>query len=86
MPELQEEGAFSVLSELAGGQESCIPLSLGKGTAPSRGFFLKVRVRHGRGFRCERPGDVGGSCGEFCAPRPHLLLRAAEPALGCRPR
>lgn len=82
MPELQEEGAFSVLSELAGRQESCVPLSLGKGTAPSRGVFLKVRVRHGRGFCCEKPGDVGEKLRRgLRSERPLLLLKSG----GARP-
>ncbi|XP_038017347.1 CMP-N-acetylneuraminate-beta-galactosamide-alpha-2,3-sialyltransferase 4 isoform X2 [Motacilla alba alba] len=82
----RDEGTRSVL--YAGGQESCIPLSLGKGTAPSRGVFLKVRVTHGRRFRCERPRGAGESCGEVCAPIGHTscLKSGGSPALGCRCR
>lgn len=61
----RDAGVRSILC--AGRQESCILISLGKCTAPSRGVFLKARVSHGRGFRCERPRGVGQSCGEVCA-------------------
>ncbi|KAL9825789.1 CMP-N-acetylneuraminate-beta-galactosamide-alpha-2,3-sialyltransferase 4 isoform 2-T2 [Geothlypis trichas] len=77
---MQEYGAFSY----PGGQESCIPTSLGKGTAPSRGVFLNARASHGRGFRCERPRGVGESCGEVCAAIGHTscLKGGGSAALG----